>query len=251
MILPMSLYRKLLLRLYPYKSLSDDYITRLQGSIGGAGMLHPGNVYALDYAIRHAPSEGAMLEIGSFAGLSTNVITWLLRKTQRLSTPFFCCDPWVYDGFNDKVKRDDAVYMTHFEGCEHVTRAEYTRFIRESFVRNMQLFSQDALPKALHTDSDTFFEAWKKKEIHTDVFGRQAQLGGAMSFAYIDGDHSYDQARRDVENTLEYLLPGGYLLLDDSADYWKYGSVQLAKEMRRWKGLNLVMKNPNYLYIKH
>lgn len=250
MILPMSLYRKLLLRLYPYKNLHDDYITRLQGSIGGAGMLHPGNVYALDYAIRRAPAEGAILEIGSFAGLSTNVITWLLRKHQRLSTPFFCCDPWVYDGYHDKVRHDDAIYMQHFEGCEHVTREVYTRFIRESFIRNTQLFTPDALPHALHLESDLFFDAWKKEETYTDVFGRQVPLGGRLSFVYIDGDHSYEQARRDVENTLEYLLPGGLILLDDSADYWKYGSVRLAREMRRWKGLGLVMKNPNYLFVK-
>jgi hypothetical protein len=247
----MSIYRKLLLRLYPFKTLQDDYITRLEGSIGGAGMLHPGNVYAFDYAIKHLPeAAGAILEIGSFAGLSTNVISWLLRKHQRHFIPFFCCDPWKYDGYYDLQRENDKVYLAHFEGCTHVTRQDYTDFIRESFIRNTRLFSAGFLPHSLPMPSDAFFNAWKSAEVLTDVFGAPARLGGPLSFVYVDGDHSYDQARRDVEHALEHLLPGGFLLLDDSANFWKYGSVQLAKEMKRWKGLDLVMKNPNYLFQK-
>ena len=246
----MSLYRKLLLRLYPFKTLRDDYITRLQTSVGGAGMLHEGNVYALDYAIQHMPTQGAVLEIGSFAGLSTNVISWLMRKHGRLSQPFFSCDPWLYDGYYDVQRKDDSSYLAHFEGCTHVTRADYRKFIQDSFIRNTRLFSQGHLPHTLACTSDEFFGTWKKGALCTDVFERTVQSGGLFSFVYVDGDHSYEQARRDVENALEYLLPGGFLLLDDSADFWNYGSVRLAKEMKRWKGLELVMKNPNYLYRK-
>lgn len=246
----MSLFRKLLLRLYPFKTIRDDYITRMQVSIGGAGMLHAGNIYAFDYAIRKMPAEGAVLEIGSFAGLSTNVIGWLMQKQGRQAQPFFSCDPWVYDGYYDLRRKDDAAYMAHFEGCTHVSRADYTRFIRESFVRNTLLFSRGFLPFTLPFTSDAFFEIWKSRTECTDVFDRNIQPGGPFSLVYVDGDHSYEQARRDVENALEYLLPGGFLLLDDSADFWNYGSVRLAKEMKRWAGLELVMKNPNYLFRK-
>lgn len=245
----MSLYRKLLLRLYPYKTIQDDYITRMQGSMGGAGMLHDGNIYALDYVIRKLPEHGAILEIGSFAGLSTNVIAWLLRKHNR-NCPFFGCDPWVYNGYYDENRRDDAIYMAHFEGCQHIKREAYTAFIRDSFIRNTQFFSAGYQPHTLQLTSDAFFEAWKQKQTQTDVFGRTAVLGGALSFVYVDGDHTYEVARRDVEHSLEHLVPGGFLLLDDSADFWRYGSVRLAREMKRWKGLELVMKNPNYLFRK-
>ena len=245
----MSFYRKLLLRLYPYKTIHDDYIARMQGSIGGAGMLHDGNTYLFDYIIQRMPATGAVLEIGSFAGLSSNVIAWFLRKYER-KNPFFACDPWVYDGYYDQIRQDDPVYMACFEGCRHIEREAYTEFIRESFVRNTQFFSAGYEPQALRLSSDVFFENWKQMQAKTDVFGRLALLGGPLSFVYVDGDHSYEQARRDIEHSLAYLEPGGFLLLDDSADFWRYGSVQLAREMRSWKGLELVMKNPNYLYRK-
>lgn len=244
----MSLYRKLLLRLYPFKTLRDDYITRLQVSVGGAGMLHEGNIFAFDHAIGLMPPEGAVLEIGSFAGLSTNVIGWLMQKHGRSSQRLFTCDPWVYDGYHDRQRKDDTAYMAYFESCTHVTRADYTDFIRESFVRNTQLFSRGFLPHTFPFTSDAFFDAWEKQAVSTDVFGRNVVPGGPLSFVYVDGDHSYEQARRDVEHALEYLAPGGFILLDDSADFWNYGSVRLAKEMKRWKGLELVMKNPNYLF---
>ena len=246
----MSFYRKLLLRLHPFKTLHDDYITRLQGSVGGAGMLHPGNVYAFDYVLQRLPEAGDVLEIGSFAGLSTNVISWLLQKHQAGKRRLFCCDPWVYDGYYDVDRQYDPAYMTYFENCGHVTREDYTAFIRESFIRNTQLFSQGFLPHACHLTSDAFFDAWKEKRTLTDVFHHSAALGGPLSFVYVDGDHSYEQASRDVEHALEYLLPGGFLLLDDSADYWKYGSVRLARELKRRKDLQLVMKNPNYLFVR-
>jgi hypothetical protein len=38
-------------------------------------MLNAGNVECIDYAIGHLPSDAPMLEIGSWCGLSTNVIS--------------------------------------------------------------------------------------------------------------------------------------------------------------------------------
>ncbi|MBK8558068.1 MAG: class I SAM-dependent methyltransferase [Lewinellaceae bacterium] len=244
-----SLYRKLLVRLHPYKTLHFDYLMRMRTSLAGESMLHEGNIYALDYACRHLPDEGAVLEIGSFAGMSANVISWLLRQHHK-ERPFYTCDPWIYDGYHDHIKADDPNYMAHFEGSQNITREEYTDFIRESFIRNTSLFSRDLLPHAIQLHAQDFFKAWGKNTPQTDVFGRKAPTGGPLSLVYIDGDHSYDAARQDVEKSLEWLVPGGFLLLDDSADFWQYGSALLAKEMRRWKNVSLVMKNPNYLYQK-
>jgi len=245
----MNLLRKLRRRLHPYKTIQDDYLTRMRGSVAGEGMLHEGNIYCFDYVFRHLPTAGAVLEIGSFGGMSTNVISWLLRK-HGVRRPFFTCDPWVYGGYYDQIKGDDAQYMAHFEGSASITRSEYTGFIRDSFIRSTRLFSREALPHTLQLTSDDFFRAWRAGEVSEDVFGNQAPLGGPLSFVYVDGDHTYEAARRDAENALDLLVPGGFLLLDDSADFWNFGSVRLARELRRLKGLELVMKNPNYLFRK-
>jgi hypothetical protein len=98
--------------------------------------------------------------------------------------------------------------------------------------------------------SADFFQAWQHKETVTDVFGRTILLGGPLSFVYVDGDHSYEAALSDIEESLKHLLPGGLLLLDDSADGLPYGSVEVARKLLKRRDVVLVDKNPNYLFRK-
>jgi len=60
---------------------SDEYIDWLCYILGG--FLTRGNIRGFVYAIRHMPSGGAIVEIGSFLGLSTNIIAYLAIKYQR------------------------------------------------------------------------------------------------------------------------------------------------------------------------
>lgn len=55
--------------------ISDDYVNWL--CYANAGMLHRGNLYCFDYAIRNLPSEAPIVEVGSFCGLSANLLTLL------------------------------------------------------------------------------------------------------------------------------------------------------------------------------
>ena len=52
----------------------DEYVEWL--CFANAGMLDRGNLYCFDYAIRNLPSSAPLIEIGSFCGLSTNLITY-------------------------------------------------------------------------------------------------------------------------------------------------------------------------------
>ena len=75
-------------------------------------------------------------------------------------------------------------------------------------------------------------------------------MGGEISFCYIDGNHTYDFAKRDFENLDPYLELGGLVLFDDSSDLDTFGLTRLMKEIKRNKKYELVMKNPNYLFKK-
>ena len=54
------------------KTYDDEYLRCLK--FGNVGMLHPGNIYSLKYLIDNLPFDDPIVEIGSFCGLSTNVI---------------------------------------------------------------------------------------------------------------------------------------------------------------------------------
>lgn len=223
----------------------DDFILRLRSSVIGEGMLHPGNVWLMEQAVQKMPDGGCVLEIGSHGGLSANLLTYLLGKYRR-DAPLFCCDAWVYEGYHDQKGQAD-IWM---DGRDDVLRTDYTAYIKNAFVQAAHLLSPHRLPQACHLCSDDFFEAWAKRATVTDVFGREIGLGGPVSFAYIDGSHAYDFAKRDFENTAAWLLPGGFVLLDDSADHLSFGSARLAQELRRRRDFEIVSANPHYLLQK-
>lgn len=218
--------------------LNDHFIGWLR--FANAGMLDAGNIVAMDYAIKHMPS-GALLEIGSFCGLSTNVLTHLRRRHHR-HDPFFTSDPWLFEGA-------DSPHVPMGDGG--ITFGEYRQLIKDSFHRNTTAFSRHDLPHTIETTSDQFFNLWSNKALTTDVYNRPAQLGGPIAFAYIDGDHSHDQSKRDFENVHRHLLPGGFILFDDSADGTPWEVCTLVKEIQHTNpNYHLIGKYGNYLFQK-
>lgn len=216
-------------------NLMNDYIAYL--SFVNAGMLNKGNLLGLDYAISHLPSKNPIVEIGSFCGLSTNIIAYLKQK-HGVKNTLFTCDQWEFEGAEGNV------------GDTDISHADYRTFARDSFLRNVKMFSRWGLPHTIEALSDAFFDRWGRSETATDVFGKSVKLGGPISFCYIDGNHSYDFAKKDFENTDKFLEPGGFVLFDDSADGSHWEVCRVIQEVKQMPNYKLVIQNPNYLFMK-
>ena len=124
----MSLKKKLLNKFLTsnYKVIEPDtFIKRLRSLTIGEGMLHDGNIYLIDYALRNMPDDGIVLEIGSYGGLSTNLITYLLKKHKR-NTSMINCDPWIYEGYDDHQKETPD---HHIDGRDDITRVDYSAYM--------------------------------------------------------------------------------------------------------------------------
>ncbi|MFI5134514.1 MAG: class I SAM-dependent methyltransferase [Chitinophagales bacterium] len=235
----LSTLRKIKTKIFPYKDITDDYIIALSIANSGAGMLLKENLICFDYAIKNLPTNDPIVEIGSFAGLSANAIIYYLQKNNR-NNEFFTCDKWDFE----EKENSNRIFALH------VSYEEYREFIKSSFIRNVEFFSREHLPFSLELFSDEFFDAWKNREELQDVFGRAARLGGPISFCYVDGNHKYEFVKRDFENVDEFLVPGGFIFFDDSADHFSFGSAKLMKEIKRRNDYEVVIKNPNYLFRK-
>jgi hypothetical protein len=219
--------------------LQDPLVNWLK--LANAGMLDPGNVHCMDLAVSRMPADTAIVEIGSFCGLSTNILFRLKQKHSR-SNPIFSCDRWEFEG---------AASGALLPGSATVTHVEYRQLVRDSFIRNVTLFSRPERPATIEVFSDEFFSLWAEHATVEDVFGRQAQLGGEIGFAYIDGNHTYDFARRDFDNVDRFLAPGGYILFDDSSKYSGFpGVYRVVREGLAMDSYELVASNPNYLLRK-
>ncbi len=224
----------------------DDFIKRIRSLVIGEGMLNNGNISLLDYAITHLPKEGCVLEIGSYGGLSSNLIIYLLRKHNK-SNPFFTCDAWIYEGFNDHLK---ASADANIDGRTDVSRADYSLYMKNAFMNSVRFLHPQHLPFSFHMTSALFMDNWNGGENQTDIFERSVPLGGGISLAYIDGGHSYEVAWNDFLQVSSHLVVGGFILLDDSADGQNFGSAQMMAQIKKDGRFRVIAKNPNYLVQK-
>ena len=179
-----------------------------------------------------------MLEIGSFLGLSTNIIAYLAIKYHR-DNPFFTCDPWIFEGTDKPVGG-------YFDAGSEAFRG----YVKRVFVESAALFSGKRKPYSIEAPSDQFLELWHVGSTTEDVFGRPVTLGGPISFAYIDGAHTYHAAKGDFLGVDEHLLPGGFMLFDDSADDSGWEVTRVIVEVKQNPSYELVFTTPNYLFRK-
>jgi len=220
------------------KATPYEYIEWLR--YANAGMLVEGNLYCLEYAIKNLPSNKPVIEIGSFCGLSTNVIAFYLEKFSKKNL-IVTCDKWMFEN----VENIDA----NLDGTDIKHRA-YKTFVKETYMRNVSFFAKNNLPYTIEVLSDEFFEMWANHARVKDVFGRDIQLGGQVSFAYIDGNHSYEFVKKDFINTDKNLEIGGFILFDDSSDFSAWEVKRVVKEVIQTGRYTIIIKNPNYLFKK-
>jgi hypothetical protein len=218
------------------KLVGDEYLDWL--SYANSGMLAPGNRYLIEYAIKHLPSAAPILEIGSFCGLSTNVITHFKRKHGK-GNSLITSDKWQFENVNNRTEIPNSPILF----------SDYKKFVRDSYIRNIKMFSPDDLPYTLELTSDELYEAWRKRSVCTDVLGRSLELGGSLSFCYIDGNHTYEFAKRDFQNCDGFLDAGGFILFDDST-IEHFGVHKLMPEIVSTGKYELVGTNPFHLFRK-
>jgi hypothetical protein len=216
---------------------ASEFLTWVRFAV--PGMFLQENMTAMEYAIANMP-PGPILEIGSFCGLSTVVLSYLLDKHSK-ATSIFTCDKWEFEGQQLGAPLGDSPSITH---------DIYRAYVRDTFIRTMQTVASNRLPYTIECFSDEFFRHWFENEKAVDVFGRPVTLGGKISFCYIDGNHTYEFAKRDFENTDRMLLSGGFILFDDSADGSEWEVNQLTSAIASRYPYELVSKNPNYLFRK-
>ncbi len=227
------------------QSNSDNFIKRIRTLLIGEGMLLEGNIPLIETAIKNMPNIGNVVEIGSYGGLSTNLIIYLMQKHKRNNT-MFNCDAWIYEGFDDQIDKN----ILYIDGREDVLREDYSNYMKNAFINATKFLSSKNLPHSFHLKSDVFFSKWNKQETETDLFGFEIKLGGEISFAYIDGGHSYDVAWNDFKNVADNMLIGGYVLLDDSSSHLNFGSAQIVDIIKKDSRFIIIAQKPNYLFKK-
>src|SRR5688572_27639619 len=88
------------------------------------GMLDNGNLYCFEYAVNNLPTGDPIVEIGSFCGLSTNLISFYLQKSGK-QNKLITCDKWIFEGAENP---DD-----YLKGSL-IQHKDYKGFVRDTYI---------------------------------------------------------------------------------------------------------------------
>lgn len=163
-----------------------------------------------------------VIEVGSFAGESMQVFCKVLNPQLMI-----CIDPYLEDGSISKEMGKDAPSMKIVEGLFHDRAA--------------MIMEQDHFDVMVELRKETFHE------FDADDYVKKSLLHG-NSLIYIDGEHTYEAVRHDLEKASELHEEFGTIIAGhDYADGWP--EVQEAvREFASKKGLPIItFEDESYL----
>lgn len=151
--------------------------------------------------------EGDIVEIGSWWGKSAFIFS-MLAKSLGIGK-LLCVDPWanehlvqgekMVDSGSAQVSAEEA--LTVFQIGLLPFNANHINYLRKPSVQAAKNYKSSRV-------------------VSTDVFGT-TEYAGKISILHIDGNHAYDAAKADVESWEEFVVDGGWIIIDDYI--WPYG----------------------------
>ncbi len=166
------------------------------------GFLHADQAAALCHAAAICP-DGPIVEIGSFKGKSTV----FLGRGMKRSNSLHAIDPHISTSLGSRRDRA-AARETGTDG---------------------------APPETSWRTFNEILDTWKLTDRVHVIRGYshevRADWSEAIAMLWVDGDHSYEAVRRDIEDWLPLVVPGGFAAFHDThASYGEdhTGSVRRA-----------------------
>lgn len=140
--------------------------------------------------------------------------------------------------FEDRVRILDEIPANGICAEIGIWKCDFSKQILER-IRPARLHLIDIDPKSIEIAETVF-----KKEIETGTVDVHFQDSSAMlhsmpdqtfDWIYIDGDHSYEGAKRDLKAAHQKIKPNGLITLNDyiffgSSDLTKYGVMEATNE---------------------
>ena len=151
---------------------------RVQRSV--RGWLTPTDAHLLYSLARRGPGEGAIVEIGSAWGKSTIILASGSKRARRERV--YAIDPHTGDPW----------YLR----SEHLS--EFSSL--DGFLRNLRRFRVDD---------------WVVPVVSDSTAAAQTFDSGPIRLLYIDGLHTYEGVRADIDNWVPRVASGGLIVFDD------------------------------------
>lgn len=174
---------------------------------------------AYDLFVSQAKDDDEILEVGALFGKSTCYLGAKLKKSGK-RVHVTVVDPWDLSGIQaemqQKFKKQGSTDMFG------------------AFMENVANTGITDMITPMRMMSDAAFEQFVKQE-------------KLFKFIMIDGDHSYAQVKKDIQNALRCIAPGGIIVGDDFS-----GGGGVARAVREVLGNKYELygdpKYPNWMW---
>lgn len=170
------------------------------------GMCDHDKIRALLEISRSCP-VGDVVEIGSWWGKSAYVLCELARQHDLGCV--LCVDPWSNPHL---VQRDE-------KGLVDSVSVDAEEAL-EVFQLNLLPYAHGRLNFMRLPSVEASKVYRSERVVRTSAFG-ETRYDGRIALLHIDGNHSLESVRADVEAWTDLVLPGGWIVLDDYV--WPYG----------------------------
>lgn len=154
---------------------------------------------------------GDVIEIGSAYGRSAFSLAWL-SGFYEIGT-LICIDPWDFNSSKDQG--DQASLINEAVNYVAWDQVFIAFLISLANSRNVNFIRKPSVAAV-----DDYRKAAQAKSIFTEEFGN-TPLIGEVSILHIDGNHSHEDVKNDLDTWLPLVKKGGWVLLDDYL--WAFG----------------------------
>ncbi|MEW8049636.1 MAG: class I SAM-dependent methyltransferase [Candidatus Thiodiazotropha endolucinida] len=184
--------------------------------------------------------QGDLVEIGSLAGRSAFALAWLAVRYGVGN--LISVDPWSNQAIEEQgrqaaiLNKDmksidfEQIFMVYISNISLLTNAGYIRDISAKAIDHYKGAAMEGILKS-------------------------PQLGtiavtGKISLLHIDGNHDYDHVRQDIAAWAPYVIPEGWVLLDDYVWAFGDGPKKAADELLQSNGFELAFAMGDTLYLR-
>ena len=188
-----------------------------------------------------SPTEGDILEIGSWCGRSAVILG---RAARELDAHLHCVD--LFPEKEDWYQNNDRTWSFRVKvDGKSIGSYELQTVWKEPFENQiLPLYEKygsvrKVFDKSIETHSLKEFVTAKKGDM--EVFSKTCPQNLKLRMAFIDGDHGYVAVCNDIRAVDKYLLPGGIICFDDA--FSSYEGVDRAIT-------ELIINNPAYTVKK-
>lgn len=154
---------------------------------------------------------GDWLEVGSLYGRSALALGYLACRHETGN--LICVDPWATEDMTDQGNKAEILNI-------ELDRLDFEHTFR-IFLSSVAVLNNVGYIRKTSAAAQAIYESARDVgHLECPELGKIA-LQSHLSLVHIDGNHRYDHVKLDVNIWARYLLPGGWLLLDDYI--WAFG----------------------------